>query len=132
MSQNLKTVEFVSKRFYKNSSDGMRELCSSTFSFTLNGGEKQSFDQFVARMRVMNSSAQFTLHDPVADDDTHFSAQFEVRIPSDNGEFKTALGKTKFLVENGLLKSIDINYEKSQEEYDEFQQLITVSPIAFV
>ncbi|MBL1241441.1 MAG: hypothetical protein COB13_006300 [OCS116 cluster bacterium] len=83
-------------------------------------------------MRFINSSAKFTVYKPVTHDDTNFYTQFEMKIPSHDSEFITALGKTKFVIKDGLLQTIDINYHKTQQEYDEFQSLMNESPVAFV
>lgn len=132
MSKNLEVVEFFIAEFYKNNSVGMVELTSPAFSFTQNSGEKQSFEQFVRRMRFLNHSAKYKIDEAVSRDDIHFYSQFEVHIPSDDAEFIMGLGRTKLVVTDGLVKSIDISYHKTQREYDEFQALMNESQVAFV
>lgn len=132
MSHNSRVVEFFITEFYKNNSVGMVSLISPSFSFTQNLGAKQTFKQFIERMRFLNHSAEFEIFEAVSSNDTVFYSQFEVRIPSGDSDFVSGLGRVKLVVEDRLLCSIDISYHKTQKEYEEFQSLMKESPVAFV
>ncbi|MBL1420935.1 MAG: hypothetical protein COC24_010550 [Alphaproteobacteria bacterium] len=132
MSKNLKVVEIFIAEFYKNSSAGMVDLTSPSFSFTQNSGAKQTLENFINRMRVINHSAKFKLFEPTSQDDTHFYSEFELKIPGKKSSFVKALGRTKFVVKDELLQALDISYHTTEKEYNEFQALMNQSSVAFV
>ncbi|MGL1919888.1 MAG: hypothetical protein OCD03_02560 [Hyphomicrobiales bacterium] len=123
MSDNLKLIKYFLKEFRANSSHNLSNVVSPSFSFFLNLGEKQDFDQFTARMQLITTASNAVISELTSEDDIHFYFDFEVTLAPPNDEVKSH-GFTQLIVQNNLITQVSINYMSSEEEFEEFQKLI--------
>lgn len=131
MSDNSKLVNYFVKLYLENNSIKMAAFVSLDFSYYLNFGERKNFEQFIERMHLLTSATSLAVSEIVSGDDIHFNYDFEVILPAPNEGVK-ALGFAQFTVQKKLIHRIDINYQKNENEFEEFQGLIKNSSTVFL
>ena len=126
MSDNLKVVQYFAKEVFVNNAqdaDRLSNLVSPQFSYCLNLGDPQNYSQFVKRMQSSSTASTVVLGEIASEDDMHLHCDFEVQLPEPNQHLKTH-GFSQLIVRNGIIHQIDINYQNSVDEYNEFRDII--------
>lgn len=134
MSDNSKIVQFFLNEIFKKDNvdpENLSYLIAPQFSYYLNLGERKTYEQYAARVRMLNSTATVTVDKPTSDDDTHFHCNYEVILPAPKHEEK-AFGFSQIVIRNGLIHQIEINYLNNQEEFEEFQKAMEKSTTVFL
>lgn len=124
MSSNMKLVRYFVDGFLNNSKTELSNLVSPNFVYCLNNGDDINFEQFIMRMRFVNSLTKFVTQEVTSEDDVHFYFDFESFLPAPNDEEKID-GFAQVIVQNGLIVRVDIHYKVSAEEFKEFQERMT-------
>lgn len=131
MTGNLKLVNYFITEFLADNSENLANVVSPSFSFYLNLRDKLDFNQFIAKMRQITTAANLNISEITTEDDIHFCFDFEITLAPPNQEFKSQ-GFAELLVQNNLIIQVLINYNSSEEEFEEFQRMIKNSSTALL
>ncbi|MGL1921998.1 MAG: hypothetical protein OCD03_13320 [Hyphomicrobiales bacterium] len=127
MTDNSKLVNYFINEFLANNSHNLSNVVSPSFSFFLNLGDKQDFNQFATRMQLITTASNLVFTETTTEDDIHFCFDFEIILAPPNEEMKSQ-GFAQIIAQNNLITQVSINYMSSEEEFEEFQELIKNSP----
>lgn len=132
MSHNSKTIDYFYTEFRANNIEKIFNVISPAFAYYVNGGPRLSYDVLAERLKLANQGAKVIGGKMTAEDDTHFSAEFEVQVADDKGEIISAFGFVEAQVRNGLIENLNVHYHKSAMDIDEFRELIKNNAMTFV
>lgn len=131
MTDNEKLVRYFVKEYLGHNASKLVNIVSPQFSYILNQQVRKNFNQFTARMRLFTSATLIKVGEISSGDDTHFHYDFEIELPGSDTGVKTH-GFAQVIVKNNLVHQVDINYHNSQEEFEEFQELVQNSSTVYL
>lgn len=131
MTDNEKLVRYFVKEYLGQNISKLVNIVSPQFSYILNQHTRKNFAQFAARMRLYTSATVIKVGDISSGDDIHFHYDFEIELPGAETGVKTH-GFAQVIVKNDLIHQVDINYHNSQEEFEEFQEMVQNSSTVFL
>lgn len=131
MTDNEILVRYFVKEYLGNNVNKLANVVSPQFAYILNHRTRKDFNQFSARMRLYTGATIIKIGEISSSDDIHFHYDFEIELPGAETEIITR-GFAQIIVRNGLVHQVDINYHNSQEEFEEFQEMVQNSSTVYL
>lgn len=126
MSDNEKLVKYFVQAYLSGNSKNLSHAVAPSFCYYINHGDQQNFDQFIERMQLLTTTSKVWAGEIKTEDGIHFYYEIAAMLPAPN-EGKTAKGFAQAIVHNGLIARLDVHYNESPEEFEEFQNILSSS-----